>query len=235
MKKPESSAPLQQIFAAAYCQLAQRKRAPEIHACFYPFAGLSHTIRSRNQRIYARVSDILRDAPLAIHQAVAHILVARLLKQRSAPKHKKAYEQYAYQPAVQHAIALARQQREPQPPANPVGDVYDLAVIFARLNRRYFNHALAQPALRWSQRQTKRLLGHHDYAHDAIIISRWLDRATVPLCVVEYLLYHEMLHLKHQPHVANGRRIYHTAAFRADERRFADYDKAVDWIERIAG
>jgi hypothetical protein len=89
------------------------------------------------------------------------------------------------------------------------------------------------PALSWSARRSKRILGHHDYAHDAIVISRSLDNADVPEFFVEFVLYHEMLHMKHQPRLVNGRRVYHTPAFRADERRFERYDNAMAELERL--
>jgi hypothetical protein len=56
----------------------------------------------------------------------------------------------------------------------------------------------------------------------------------VPEFLVEFVLYHEMLHMKHQPRLVNGRRVYHTAAFRADEKRFARYEQALEWIDRLA-
>ena len=222
---------LKRVFAEAYRQLTSRAQAPEIHASYYPFAGLNHTIRMRDRRLYVRVSDILQDAPTDIHQALAHILVAKLLKQRSTPENERLYQQYAYHPQVQRASDLARQQHGHQPLNDAAGNVYQLEAIFNRLNRQYFKHALAKPSLSWSQRKTKSVLGHHDYAQEAIVISRSLDSATVPAYVIEYVLYHEMLHIKHPPKIVNGRRLYHTAAFRTDERRFARYDEANDWID----
>jgi hypothetical protein len=225
---------LQNVFAAAYRQVTQREKAPEIHVSFYPFAGLNNTIRIRDRRIYVRVSDILADAPTSVHQALAHILVAKLFKKRSAPEAERHYQQYAYQPQVQRATDLARQKRGYKLVTPAAGRVYDLDAIFARLNRRYFNRTLVKPTLSWSQRKTKSILGHHDYTHDTIVISRSLDSPTVPPYVIEYVLFHEMLHLKHRPRVVNGRRLYHTAAFRADEHRFAQFDEALAWIERFA-
>ena len=32
----------------------------------------------------------------------------------------------------------------------------------------------------------------------------------------------------------NGRRYYHTAAFRLDERRFAKYEEAQRWLDQVA-
>jgi hypothetical protein len=219
--------------ADAFRQI-KREEPPEIHVSFYPFAGLNHTIRIRRQRIYVRVSDILRDAPQSVHRALAFILVSKLFNKRVGVEHQNLYRQYAYQPQVQRASELARQSRGRKTLTGAVGRVHNLDKLFARLNRRYFNNDLPMPALSWSLRKSKRILGHHDYAHEAIVISRSLDTPETPEFFVEYVLYHEMLHMKHQPRTVNGRRVYHTPAFRADERRFERHEDAMAELEKMA-
>jgi len=218
--------------ADAFRQI-KRQEPPEIVVSFYPFAGLNSTIRIRRQRVYVRVSDILRDAPPTVHRALAFILVSKLFNKRVGPEHQNLYRQYAYQPQVQRASELARQTRGRKMLTGAVGRAHNLDKLFARINRRYFDNELPMPALSWSARRSKRILGHHDYAHDAIVISRSLDTADVPEFFVEFVLYHEMLHMKHQPRVVNGRRLYHTPAFRADERRFEKYDEAMAELEKL--
>jgi hypothetical protein len=53
-----------------------------------------------------------------------------------------------------------------------------------------------------------------------IVISRPLDEHQVPGYANDYLLWHEMLHLRHQVQIVNGRRHYDTPAFRQDEMTF---------------
>jgi hypothetical protein len=220
-------------FAEAFRQITKKAESPEIHVSFYPFAGLNHTIRIRKQRVYVRISDIMRDAPASVHRALAYILVSKLFNKRVTAEHQNLYRQYAYQPQVQRATDLARQQRGRKQLTSAIGRVYNLDKLFARLNRRYFNTELPKPVLSWSARRTKRILGHHDYVHDTIVISRSLDSAATPEMLVEFVLYHEMLHMKHRPRTVNGRRVYHTAAFRADERRFERYEEAMDALEKL--
>src|SRR5262249_45433112 len=111
---------------------------------------------------------------------------------------------------------------------------YDLASLFSGLNERYFNGALERPVLSWSPKPTRRVLGHHDHVHSAIIISRSLDNPAIPQFVVEYVLYHEMLHVQHPPRVVSGRTIYHGRAFRDAERRFERFDEALKWMPKLA-
>ncbi len=225
---------LKALFTDVFQQISQRRMQPEINVTFYPFAGLNHTIRIRNQRVYVRVSDILRNAPQAVYLALAHILVGKLFNQRAKTEYETLYRQYAYQPHILRASDLARQHRGRKQLSGAAGRTYDLERIFARLNRHYFSNLLPKPVLSWSTRRTKRILGHHDAVHDAIVISRSLDLASVPAYVVEYVMYHEMLHIKHKPHIINARRICHTPLFRADEKLFAYYDEALKWLEHSA-
>jgi hypothetical protein len=225
---------LKSLFTDVFQQITKRQSKPDIQVAFYPFAGLNHTIRIRKQRVYVRLSDILRDAPPQVHHALAFILVAKLFNKRVTAEHETTYRQYAYQPHVLRASDLARRKRGRKVLNGAAGRVYDLEKLFTRLNRRYFNGELHRPALSWSARRSKRILGHHDAVHDAIIISRSLDQADVPEFLVEYVLYHEMLHIKHRPRLINGRRIFHTAAFRADERRFERFEAAMEWFDLIA-
>ncbi len=224
---------LKTLFADVFQQITKRSVSPEIHVSFYPFAGLNHTIRIRKQRVYVRVSDILRDAPRPVHHALAHILVGKLFNKKVTREYEALYREYAYQPHVLRASDLARRQRGRKQLNGAAGRVYDLDKIFDRLNRRYFNNELPKPALSWSARRTKRILGHHDSVHDAIVISRSLDHPDTPQFLVEYVLYHEMLHIKHRPRIVNGRRLFHTNAFRAEEKRFDRYEEAIAHLERL--
>ena len=220
--------------AEAFRQITKRVTLPEIHVAFYPFAGLTHTIRIRKQQVYVRVSDILRDAPPPVYRALAFILVAKLFNQRVMTEHLKLYRQYTYQPQVVRASDLARRQRGRKIVSRTPGGVHDLNRIFTRLNRQYFENALSRPQLSWSARRTKRILGHHDAVHDTIVISKSLDREEIPEYVVEYVLYHEMLHIKHPPRIINGRRVHHTAAFRSEEKRFYRYHEALKALDQLS-
>ena len=221
--------------ADAFRQVGNRSEPPEIQVSFYPFAGLNHTIRIRKQRVYVRVSDVLRDAPQQVYRALAFMLVSKLYNKRASTEHVKLYRQYAYKPEVLRASDLARQQRGRKRLTGSDGFTYNLDKLFARLNRQYFDNELTKPTLSWSARRTKRILGHHDYVHETIVISRSLDDPQIPEYLISFVMYHEMLHMKHRSRIINGRRVYHTAAFRADERRFDRYQDAAEELDKLAG
>lgn len=225
---------IKQFFGDAFRHLGSNRSVPEIEVRFFPYAGLHHTIRVRSGRVYVRLSDICKACPSEVLRALAFVLVARLLGKRIPEVHKRVYQDYSITPEVLRFSDLARRRRGRKVISSAQGEIYDLDKMFVRLNRRYFRGDLVKPTLTWSQRRTRNILGHHDRVYDTITISKTLDTLEIPERFVEFILYHEMLHVKHPARLINGRRYYHTNAFRLDERRFPHYEEAQKWLERIA-
>jgi predicted metal-dependent hydrolase len=225
---------VKKFFIDAFQHLAGNREMPGIDVRFYPYAGLHHTIRLRSGRVYVRLSDICKGGPPEVMRALAFVLVARLLGKAVPTAHEQTYREYSLTPDVMRSSDIARRHRGRKIISSSRGKTYDLDRIFSKLNRRYFEGTLSKPTITWSQRKTRSILGHHDRVHDTITISKSLDSAQVPEWFVEYILYHEMLHIKHPARLIKGRRYYHTPAFRLDERRFARYEDAQGWLERTA-
>jgi hypothetical protein len=235
---PQSDLHLKRVFWDAFRQLdrAGRRFRPDMDAIevgFYPYAGLHHTIRVRSGRVHVRLSDLFQTAPPEVIQALAFLLVARLLSRKPPRDQEQIYRSYAFSPPLVRASDIARRQRGRKVISSAIGEVYDLERIFAKLNRRYFDGEIEKPVLTWSKRRARSILGHHDAVHDTIVISKTLDSREVPEWFVEYILFHEMLHIKHPARIVNGRRYYHTAAFRAEERSFPRYQHAQEWLDHV--
>jgi len=225
---------VKKFFSDAFHHLGNNRGIPVMDVRFYPYAGLRHTIRVRSGQVYVRLSDICKNSPPEVLRALAFVLVARLLGKKVPAVHERTYRDYSLTPEVMRSSDLARRGRGRKMISSAKGSVYDLGKMFSKLNRRYFDSTLEKPALTWSQRKTRSILGHHDQVYETITISKSLDSSQVPDWFVEYILYHEMLHIRHMARMINGRRYYHTTAFRLDERRFARYDDAQRWLEQVA-
>ena len=115
----------------------------------------------------------------------------------------------------------------------PEGRYYHLEAVFDSLNTRFFGGLLGRPELTWSEHHAKRSLGHYDAAHNTIVVSRVFDRPDTPRCAIEYLLYHEMLHLKHPVRVKAGRRCVHSKAFQEEERLFPELEQAKAYLKLL--
>src|SRR6195256_635660 len=184
-------------FQDAFHHLGLNRGLPVIDVRFYPYAGLRHTIRLRSGQVYVRLSDICKDSPPEVLRALAFVLVARLLGKKIPAVHERTYRDYSLTPEVMRSSDIARRGRGRKMISSAQGKTYDLDKMFSKLNRRYFDSTLEKPTLTWSQRKTRSILGHHDRVYETITISKSLDTTQVPEWFVEFILYHEMLHIKH--------------------------------------
>jgi len=215
-----------EIFRDAHSELRPQTDMPPLSIEFFPFAGLNNTIRLRQGRLRVRLSDVLEGAPQPVLRALAHVLLAKLYRKPVDRKQIARFHRHAHSREIQHKTYLLRQVRGRKPLGSARGAVHDLAELFQDLNRRFFAGRLAQPQLTWSRDHARSRLGHFDPAHNTIMVSRVFDQPAVPRYVVEYIVYHEMLHLKHPVRVRGGRRLVHSAEFRAEERQFPRLEAA---------
>jgi predicted metal-dependent hydrolase len=217
---------LAEIFHEAYRELRPRTSAPPLHVRFYPFVSINNTIRLRQGELYIRLSDLLEGAPETVLHSIAHILLAKLYRQPVHRLHSARYRRYIASHDVAAKARLVRQMRGRKLIRSARGHHYHLEEIFEDLNRRFFHGLMGRPQLTWSQNHARSSLGHYDPAHNAIVISRVFDHPRVPRCAVEYILFHEMLHLKHPVRLSGGRRCVHSREFRAEENLFPELEQA---------
>jgi hypothetical protein len=225
---------LTEIFEQEYRELRPRAPMPALDIRFRRFTSLNTTIRLREGRLHVRLSDLLEYAPEPVHRAIAHILLAKLYKKLPIQRvHADRYRRYVSSEAVARQAEHIRQTRGRKTILTAKGRYYDLDEVFESLNTRFFHGLLGRPLLTWSAHHARRMLGHYDAAHNTIMVSRVFDRADTPRCAVEYLLYHEMLHLKHPVRVKAGRRCVHSKAFQEDERLFPELEAAKAYLKRL--
>ena len=206
---------------------------PSMHVSFYRFVGLNTTIRLRDGGIYVHLSDLLEAAPVSVVEAIAHILLAKLYRKPIQRRHEARYRQFVSSAAISQQAERMRQMRGRKNISTARGRHYDLDEIFDTLNTRYFHGLLGRPQLTWSAHHARRALGHYDAAHNTIVVSRVFDRVDTPRFAVEYLLYHEMLHLKHPVKRNGARRCVHSREFQKEERKFPEYEAAMLYLKKL--
>jgi len=206
---------------------------PPFHIRFRRFTSLNTTIRLRDGEIYASLSDLLEGAPESVLHAIAHILLAKLYRKAIDAGQNLRYKRFASSASVTRQTELIRHARGTKRYFGPQGRYFNLDEVFDSLNMRLFGGLLGRPDLTWSEHQAKRSLGHYDAAHNTIVVSRVFDRPSSPRYAIEYLLYHEMLHLKHPIKSRGLRRCIHSAEFKADESRFPQLAEALAFIKRL--
>ncbi|HSY01470.1 MAG TPA: hypothetical protein VK819_04925 [Acidobacteriaceae bacterium] len=229
----EVSPALNELFAEEYRALRPRAPIPPIEVRFRRFTSLNTTIRLREGQIRASLSDLLEGAPEKVLRAIAHILIAKLYRKPIDAGRANAYRRYTSSEAVVRQSERIRQTRGRKRIGSALGAVYDLDEVFESLNTRFFFGLMGRPQLTWSEYTAKRLLGHYDAAHNTIMVSRVFDRKGTPRYAIEYLMYHEMLHLKHPVKHRNGRRCVHPRAFQDEERLFPELERAKAYLKTL--
>jgi predicted metal-dependent hydrolase len=222
-----------EIFQDTYRELRPAASVPELKIEFFAFANVNNTIRLRDGRLLVRLSDLLEGAPDSVLRAIAHILLAKMYRQPIDRGQAARYRRYVASHEIVRKTHLVRQMRGRKRLRPARGHFYDLDEVFEKLNTRFFHGLMARPRMSWSQAKTRRILGHYDPAHNAIIISRVFDHLAVPAYVLEYIVYHEMLHLKHPVKLRGSRRCVHSAEFQAEEKLFPHAAEANQFLKRL--
>jgi predicted metal-dependent hydrolase len=221
------------LFEQVYRELRPRAPMPEFDVRFFAFSNLNNTIRLRQGKILVRLSDLLEGAPEPVLHAILHILIAKLYRKQIDQAHAARYRKYSGTEAIATKMHLIRQMRGRKRIAGVQGEHYHLEEVFEELNQRFFHGLMARPQLTWSNNQSRYSLGHYDPAHNTIVVSRIFDGPNVPHYAIEYLLYHEMLHLRHPVKMRGSRRCVHSRAFQEEEKLFPQLKEAKEFLKRM--
>lgn len=223
---------MEQAFREIHRKLKPRTPVPEIRVVFFASVGANHHAILENGVLTARVSDLFDDAPPPVFEAVAAILISKLYRKKLDPHYRHIYKEYMTSEALVTRARKVRAERGRKTrTTGPRGSVFDLDRLFDALNAEYFDGGLPKPELSWTARRTRRVLGRYDFDQDVIFISRSLDGGGTPEYVVRYVLYHEMLHVKHGSRMQGHREVFHSAGFRREERQFEWFDAACEWLD----
>jgi hypothetical protein len=223
----------EEMYARVFREIKPRAPVPCIQVRFRRFASANSSIRLRNGVIQVKISDLLEGAPAPVLEALAHILLRKLFRQPVPRIYSHRYRLYLNRRDVRRQLHLVRQIRGRKFVSGPQGRYYNLNEIFEELNARFFAGLMAQPLLGWSRRPSRTKLGHFDPAHNAIIVSRLFDSPAVPRVALEYVMFHEMLHLRYPVDHNGSRRRVHTREFQEAERNFPALKEAREALKRL--
>jgi hypothetical protein len=223
----------EEICVRVFKDLKPRTAPPTITVEFCPFANPDSFARMEGGRIQIRIGDLLQGAPAPILEALAYILLGKLLRRPIPPAYARRYRLYLNRRDIRRSVHLVRQIRGRKFISGPQGERFNLETLFEDLNFQYFHGLMARPLLGWSRRPSRTSLGHFDPSHNAIIISKLLDSPAAPPLALEYVLFHEMLHLRYPAQAHGGRRSVHTKEFREAEHAFPSLREAKELLKNL--
>jgi hypothetical protein len=189
-------------------------------------------LRAARDGIEVRLHGLFAGAPPEVGAA----LVSWIRSGRRAPRACARLDAYIAEvlrrlppPSPRHALVAS-------------GRCHDLERLCAGLFVAELAPEFADPARRprvsWGRRgpsRTRRSLRLGSYDPDAhlVRIHPVLDQPAVPEWFVRYVVFHELLHAVLPPvRGADDRWVHHGREFRARERRYADYRRALEWERR---
>jgi hypothetical protein len=101
---------------------------------------------------------------------------------------------------------------------------------FNRVNENYFFNSIEQPNLKWGSASATKL-GSYEYQTDTITISSIFQNTEQEL--LDYIIYHELLHKKHKFKTSGTRNYHHTAKFKKDEKQFKNSDLIEQKLKKL--
>ncbi len=226
---------IEEIYQRVFQTLRPRTPLPEILVRYRKYANANSRIRLESGRLRVDISDLLQNAPAPIQEALATVLVSKLFGKPPDKNCLAQYRRYLNRADMRTSMHSVKRERGRKAYREPQGKVYDLTDIFATINERYFHGLMAAPALGWSLRASRSVLGHYDPCHHVIVLSSSLDSKDAHERVVHFVMFHEMLHLRYPTENRGVRRCVHTPEFKRAEREFAHYTEAQEEIKKFVG
>jgi len=103
---------------------------------------------------------------------------------------------------------------------------------FQRVNEIFFSNVLDKPNLTWGKDSTRKL-AHYNFHNDTVTVSTIFKEEKKE--ILDYLMYHELLHKHFKFEHKNGRNSYHSPEFKAAERLYPNQkliEKKIEFIIR---
>ena len=214
----------------AFQQVGRRFGFVDVEASYYPFKEFKTTWQRIGSEATFKVTDYLQNADQVIIQDFAACLFTRIQKQRREVYTPRVRD-YLRSDEFVHLNQEKYLRRSRNLTFSSFGDVYDLDVLLSSLRRKGLVENGQDTFLSWTDKPNRFRMGYCSVLMKVVAISSALDRKEVPDYVAEYVLYHEMLHLKMG---TDSMRSYHDADFKREERRYPRWREAENWLKKVA-
>jgi hypothetical protein len=205
----------------------------DVYASFHPYSELKHSWSSAGSRIEFKVSDYLEDSPDDVLESMAWYLVCRAFRRTCPDGKADRYLAYALSSELWARNRDLYMSRARSLSFNPRGEVRDLDTVFRYVNSFYFKGGVPYPTLAWSSESPRTRLGFYFAPLNLLVANRVLDSERVPRYVLEFVVYHELLHHVNGRGSSPRKRVHHTKSFREQEMRFTHYEDAERWLRKL--
>ena len=175
------------------------------------------------------VSDYMADAPPEVMEGMAETIFSRITRKARKNYPKKMLDWISSEEFVKAKQPLYLM-RSHNLTGTPVGQHADLRESYERLVKTGLVPRYENLAITWTKQPTARRVGFCSVLMKVIIISSELDRPEVPAFVLDYVLYHELIHLMHGFDPFGQR---HNADFQSLEKLYPKHEEAEEWLKKM--
>jgi hypothetical protein len=187
----------------------------------------------RHSTLYFRVSDYMDSSPDDVTEAMAWYLICKAYGKKCPDGMALKYREYTRSKTLWAPKRKTYMSRARNLSFRPVGASRDLGEVFEYVNGCYFGGSVRQPDLAWTKESPSTRLGFYFEPLDILAINRVMDSERVPRYVLEFVMFHELLHGVLEPGGTPMRRLHHTKEFREREREFPMYSESEEWLRRL--
>ena len=178
-------------------------------------ADFNANIRLEPRRIKVNLNLQWKDIDPEIKIGLIQHLLLRIFKKREHTHNIELYNNF-----IKNIPLLT-----PKTKSDPL-----LETSFGRVNGLFLSDSVEKTNLTWGT-DSFRKLASYNFHTDTIAVSTIFADARPE--ILDYLMYHEMLHKHHKFKHHEGRSSFHTSAFREDEQRYPNMDLIEKEIETI--
>lgn len=177
------------------------------------FRGYNANIKMDSRAVTVNMSKKWRTVSPDIQKGCIQELMVRLFNLKTESIHIDLY----------HTFIKTLPKVVPKTETHPV-----LEESFQRINEHFFGGMMDQPNLKLGNGINR--LGTYEYSTDTVAISKIL---LDDMRLLDYVMYHELLHKKHQYTAKGKRTTHHSRAFKRDEAKFPGADFLEKELERL--
>ncbi|XDD51853.1 SprT-like domain-containing protein [Leptospira sp. WS92.C1] len=212
-------------FRKNYKQKTLEKK--EIRFKFYPYSNLGSSIRISAGKLEFKIHSLyLKSDPIFL-EAVVDLLLYKLLK-LPIPE---ILESQIYRFYTNHSHSKSESQKKRKRIERSESKNETLKLILKKINDLYLQIDISEIDIYWGKGKSRTRLGHYDPSHKMIVINPILSQPSIPEFVLEYIVFHELLHVYFPVKRKNGKNVIHGKEFKILERKYPDYKKANLWLK----
>ena len=178
------------------------------------FSDFNANLRLRLNHLELRMSKKWKTINTEIVMGLAQSLILSLFKEKRTTLNVDLYNNFL------KSLHLTI----PKTKIDPI-----LAESFHRVNKNCLNDLLEMPNLIWGHKSVRKL-GSYNYKTDTITISSIFIQEPQ---LLDYIMYHELLHKKFKFSTKNNRNCFHDARFKKAEKAFPGSELMESLIKKL--